>query len=243
MAPTRVRASLAALVALAPLALLAAACSRPPEQQFLTQYFRAARARDNTSLAMMSAVVLDPREQGEVTSFDITNVSEERRTPLDFKALFAAEQKAISEENEFKKRKIEYQNANLPALEVIVKMERDPALAAKFTPAQQKMKAEWDKWREDTTTHQKAVTAARAAMKSASGPAEASLAQPGQAAFDPAKFDGNLVSKDVTLNAEMKLPSGETAQKTLVVTIQRVEGTLGGAQRTGKPIITRIQGA
>ena len=96
MAPTRVRASLAALVALAPLALLAAACSRPPEQQFLAQYFRAARARDNTSLAMMSAVVLDPREQGEVTDFEITNVSDERRTPLDFKALFAAEQKAIS---------------------------------------------------------------------------------------------------------------------------------------------------
>ena len=32
-------------------------------------------------------------------------------------------------------------------------------------------------------------------------------------------------------------------QKTLVVTIQRVVGTLDGTQRTGRPIITRIQGA
>ena len=241
MAPSRVRAGLAAAVVLAPLALIAVACSRPPEQQFLTQYFRASRARDNNSLAMMSAVVLDPREQGEVTSFDITSVSEEPRTPLDFKALHAAEQKALADDAEFKQRKIAYQNANLPALEVIVKLERDPA--AKFTPAQQKMKAEWDKWREDTATFQKAITAARAALKASSGPAEASLAQPGQAGFDPAKFEGNLVSKDVTLNAEMKTPDGQTAQKTLVVTIQRVEGTLDGVQRTGKPIITRIQGA
>ena len=46
MAPTRVRAGLAALLALAPLVLLAAACSRPAEQQFLNQFFRAfARTR------------------------------------------------------------------------------------------------------------------------------------------------------------------------------------------------------
>ena len=78
MAPTRARASLAAALTLAPLALLAVGCSRPPEQQFLTQFFRAARARDNNSLAMMSAVVLDPREQGEVTDFAGTKWDIER---------------------------------------------------------------------------------------------------------------------------------------------------------------------
>ncbi len=243
MAPTGVRASLAAALTLAPLVLLAVACSRPPEQQFLSQFFRAARARDNQSLAMMSAVVLDPREQGEVTDFDITSVSEERRTPLDFKALHAAQQAAEAADSEFKKRKIAYQNANMASLEQIVKLERDPAAVAKFTPAQQKMKAEWDKWREDTATHQKALTAARAAMKASSGPAEASLAQPGQAVFDAAKFEGALISKDIVLDAEMRTPDGQTARKTLTVTIQRVEGTLDGVQRTGKPIITRIQGA
>ena len=32
----------------------------------LNQFFRAARARDNATLAMMSAVTFDPREQGAV---------------------------------------------------------------------------------------------------------------------------------------------------------------------------------
>ena len=237
----RARASLAAALALVPLALLAAACSAPPEQRYLTQFFRAARTRDNNTLAMMSAVVFDPREQGEVSGFDITNISEERRTPLDFKTLIDAERKAVADQEEFRQKKIEYQNANMKDLEVIVKMERDPN--AKFSPAQQKIKAEWDKWHVDTTMHQKEVTAAKAAVTSAIGPAEASLTQPGLPPLAAEKFQGELVSKDVTLNAEVKMPDGQQSNKTLVVTIQRVEGTMDGAQRTGRPIITRIQGA
>ena len=52
------RAGLAIALMIAPLAFLAAACSRAPEQQFLTQFFRAARARDTNTVAMMSAVVV-----------------------------------------------------------------------------------------------------------------------------------------------------------------------------------------
>jgi hypothetical protein len=237
----RLRAIVAIAVVLAPFALISTACSRAPEQQFLNQFFRAARARDNATLAMMSAVDFNPRDQGEVTDFDITNVSEERRTPLDFQALTAAERKAVADEAEFRKRKLEYQNKNLPALETVVKLERDPT--AKMTPEQQKLKAEWDKWREDTTTHQKATTAARAAVKAQTGPAEASLSQPGQPAFNPEKFQGELISKDVTLNAQVRGPDGQVTPKTFVVTIQRVEGTLDGVQRQGRPVITRIQGA
>jgi hypothetical protein len=241
MSQRTVRAALAIGLVIAPLAFLAAACSRPDEQRYLTQFFRAARARDNATLAMMSAVEFDPREQGEVVDFDITTVGEEQRTPLDFRSLIDAERKAVTDEAEFRKRKLEYQNANLPALEVIVKMERDPK--SKFTPAQQKMKAEWDKWREDTTTFQKATTAARNAVSAQTGPAEASLTQPGQPPFVPDKFQGTLISKDVTLSARVRMPDGQESTKTLVVTIQRVEGTMDGAARTGRPIITRIQGA
>ena len=50
----------------------------------------------------------------------------------------------------------------------------------------------------------------------------------------PDKFQGELMSKDVTLNAQVKMPDGQTAQKTLVVTIQRVAGTLDGQQREGR---------
>ena len=94
---SRLRAIVGVALVLAPLAILAAACSSaPPEQQLLNQFFRASRTRDNETLARMSAVEFDPREQGEVTGFDITNVGEERRSPLDFKALLTAQQAAVS---------------------------------------------------------------------------------------------------------------------------------------------------
>lgn len=241
MGHRRVSATVAIALLVAPLALLAAACSRPEEQQFIMQFFRAARARDNQTLSMMSAVEFTPREHGIVEDFEITQVSAEARKPLEFKSLVEAERKATMADEEFRKRKIEYQNANLPALEVIVKLERDPK--AKMTPAQLKMKAEWDKWRADTTMHQKALTAAKTALSSSIGPAEASLTQPGQPPFTPEQFQGELISKDVTLDAQVRTPEGQTVPKTLVITMQRVSGTLEGQQREGRWIITRIQGA
>jgi hypothetical protein len=237
---SRLRAGAAMALTLAPLALLTACASAPPEQQTLTQFFRAARTRDNETLARMSAVEFHPREQGEVTSFDITNVSEERRTPLDYKSMIDAQAKAAADLEDFRNRRREFENANRAALEAIAKMEKDPA--AKFNPTQAKLKAEWDKWRQDALAMQKGAANAKSSLANAIGPAEASLAQPGQPAFSADKFKGELISKDVTLNAQVR-KGGETTQKTLVVTIQRVEGTLDGTQRSGRPIITRIQGA
>lgn len=238
--PSRVRAAFAAALVIAPLAILAAACSTPAEQQLLNQFFRAARNRDNETLARMSAVEFDPREQGEVTGFDIVSVGQERRTPLDFKGLLSAQQAAVAAEADYRKRRLEFESSNRPALEAIAKMERDQA--PKFNATQQTLRAEWDKWRQGAVAINKATSAAKAAVANASGPAEASLAQPGQATFAADKFQGDLVSKDVTVNAEVR-KDGQTSNKTLVITIQRVEGTQDGQQRTGRPIIARIQGA
>ena len=97
---SRVRATLAIALVLAPLSILAAACSSaPPEQQLLNQFFRAARTRDNETLARMSAVEFSPRAQGEVTDFEITNMSEERRTPLTYKQLIDAQNRAAGRRN------------------------------------------------------------------------------------------------------------------------------------------------
>lgn len=240
MMSSRVRASLAIGLALSPLVLLGAACSRPAEQQFLTQFFRAARSRDNETLAMMSAVELNPREQGEVSSFEITNVSEERRTPLDFTPLMDASAKAAESEAEVRRLRLQFEESNREALMAIAKMERTPDV--KYNATQQALKTQWDKFRADAAAASKAIASAKNAMNAATGPAEASLAQPGQPAFDAAKFTGELLTKDVTLNADFKTPAGETSQKQLVVTIQRVVGKMDGAERTGRPIITRIQG-
>jgi hypothetical protein len=237
---SRLRAALAAALVLAPLSILAAACSSaPPEQQLLNQFFRASRTRDNETLARMSAVEINPREHGEVSSFEITNISEERRRPLDFKALISAQQKAAEDEADFRRRRVEFESANRPALEAIAKMEREPN--PRFNPVQTKLKEEWDKWRSDALEVNKSTSAARAALNNASGPAEASLSQPGQAAFAADKFEGELIEKDVTVDATFRKDGAET-NKTLVITIQRVVGRQDGQERNGRSIIARIQG-
>lgn len=226
----------AAAVLLVPATLLVVGCSRPPEHQFLNQFFRAAKGRDNTTAGRMSAVMIDPREQGAVEDFSIENVGPETRTPLTFKPLFEAEQKAAEEEKAFLRTKIEYQNANIKAIEEILKLE---AVAdAKLNAAQQKTKAEWDKWREGIASHARATAGATAAIKRGTGVAEASLTQPGQPALDAKTFEGETIRKDVTVKASLKSPEGATSEKTLVITIERVAG--GG--REGRPIITKITG-
>ena len=230
------RKAVAATLLILPSLIFVIGCSRPPEQQFLTQYFRASRGRDNTTVGRMSAVELDPRTQGTVEDFEIESVSEETRTPLTFKPLFEAEQKARDEEKAFLATKIEYQNANIKAIEEVLKIEQMPE--PKFNAAQQKIKAEWDKWREGIASHARNTSSATAAIKRATGVAEASLTQPGQPALDAKTFEGETIRKDVTVKAQFKSPEGQTSEKTLVVTIERVAG--GG--REGRPIITKIAG-
>ena len=230
------RKVVAAALLIIPSAAFAISCSRPPEQQFLTQFFRASRSRDNTTVGRMSAVELDPRTQGSVEDFSIESISPEQRSPLTFKPLFEAEQKAIEVEKAFLKTKIDYQTANIKAIEEVLKLEAQPG--AKFTPAQQKVKDEWDKWRQGIADHARASAGATAAIKRATGVAEASLTQPGQPALDPKSFEGEAIRKDVTVKAQVKSADGATSEKTLVVTIERV----AGEGREGRPIITKISG-
>lgn len=239
---SRQKRSTALLLLAAALPLLVStACSKPPEQAQLSQFFRAARSRDNATLAMMSAARFDPREQGTVESFDITSVSPDTRKPIGVKALLEAEKVAKAEETAFAAKKMEYQTANIAVLEQVVKLERDPK--AKMTPAQQAVKAAWDKWREDSTARTRAVSEARSAVSRGLGPTEASLTQPRQPPFDLNAFDGDLVSKDITIAAKVKSPAGETSDKTLTITMVRASGTQGGTAREGRWIITKIAGA
>jgi len=227
----------AALLLLVPSILFVVGCSRPPEQQFLTQFFRAARARDNTTVGRMSAVEIDPRTQGSVESFTIENIGAETRTPLTFKPLFEAEDKAKQEERAFLDTKIAYQTANIKAIEEVLKIEQTQPVP-KYTPAQQKTMDEWNKWRAGIAEHARTTATATAAIKAATGLAEASLTQPGQPALDPKTFQGETIKKDVTVKADFKTPDGKSSQKTLVITLERVAG--GG--REGRPIITKISG-
>ena len=58
-------------------------------------------------------------------------------------------------------------------------------------------------------------------------------------AVGPERHDGDLVTKEVTISAPVRLPSGQTSQKTLIVTMQRAM-LKGEKEITGRWIITGI---
>jgi hypothetical protein len=60
-----------------------AACARyGAEQLLLEQFFSASRLRDLTALQRFSTVVFEPLEQGTVTDFTITDVTEIAAAPV-----------------------------------------------------------------------------------------------------------------------------------------------------------------
>ena len=56
------------------LVLLAACVRHGSEQLLLDQFFNASRLRDRTALQKISTVILEPLEQGAVSTFTITDV-------------------------------------------------------------------------------------------------------------------------------------------------------------------------
>ena len=68
------------VIAISIATLGAVACSSPPEEAVLGQFFAAARLRDNTALASFATVRFEPHIAGIVTEFDVTDVTAETRT-------------------------------------------------------------------------------------------------------------------------------------------------------------------
>ena len=138
----RILALLAASLAV----VTSAACSGGPEQSILTQFFTASRLADNTSLNNFTMVSFEPRTQGTVTSFSITNVSSEQRKPLELKALAKAHEEAKADDTAFTKRKEEYQNANLDVIQRVLKSDSD---TSKLKGKDAEVQATWSKYVQD----------------------------------------------------------------------------------------------
>lgn len=227
------RASLAAS-----LTVLAAACSSAPEQPILNQFFMASRLRDNTTLASFSTVSFEPASQGTITSFTITNVSPEQRKPLALRTIAKAQEQAKAEDAAYTKRKEEYANQNGDALQRIVKVGRDAKLKGKDAEVQ----TGWYKLIDEGVAISRKITDARRSLAAQSGVVDLSVNDP-RNPIDVTKHDGELVSKDVTIDAPVRLPDGQTVQKKLMVTLQRavLKGDKGDI--TGRWIVTGIRDA
>src|SRR4029078_9190796 len=87
----------------------------------------------------------------------------------------------------------------------------------------------------------KRVFDAKRSLASQTAVAQVSVEDP-RHPVDLTKYDGERVSKDVTMSADVKLPDGQTAKKTLIVTMQRAQ-LKGDTEIIGRWIITGIRDA
>jgi hypothetical protein len=235
------------IVLLAPLlggaALLASACSmaRAPEEQVLTNFFRASRVRDNTTLANIAAVSFDPRTDGTVQDFEVVQIGEEQRRSLQIRQLMEEEEKARQDDAAFAKKKKEYQDANLETIEKVVKAERSGQ--TNFRGKDAEVYTAWSKWRDEQSQYQKRLSEARAKLANERAMAVSSLTAPGRPDIDVGNMDVELITKQVTVNAEVQGPNGgPVTPKTLVFTMQKAVGkSAEGEDMEGRWIITGIR--
>ncbi len=218
---------------------LAVGCSGFAEQSILNQFFTASRLRDNTSLANITMVSFEPRTQGTVTKFDIVSVTPEQRKPLTVKALAQAHMAAKADDAAFSKRKDEYQTENLEAIQRVLKADRE---RAKVKGKDAEVQATWSKFVQDGVAASRKVTDAKRRLANDSGLVDLSINGGSNSPVDITKYDGDLVSKDVTINAAVRLPSGDTAQKTFIVTLERAI-LKGDREIAGRWIIAVIKDA
>jgi len=239
----RPKANVYVLASMVLMAAALSACSsaNANEENLVRQFFRASSLRDNMTLANFAVVAFDPKAEGTVNDFDVTAVSPEKTEPLRVIELSKALTEAEAANKAFNEKKKTYQDANMEAIDRVLKAE---SAGRKLSGKDAQIQAEWTKWRDDTGAEAKKVSSARAELSNARPLAELSL-MPNAGAATPTieEMDGTMVSKDITIAATVKAPDGGTSQKNYVVTAQRaiVKGKEG--DRQGRWIITGIKPA
>jgi hypothetical protein len=220
------------------LLLVAACASTPVEQQILTQFFRAARVRDNTTLAGMSAVNFDPRTDGTVEDFKIDSIGEPQHRKLQVKEFADEQEKIRNDQIEFTKKMRDFYQSNSIAID----------RAAKADQANQPVRgkdaellAEWKKWDADSRDLERKLSQARQKVARERSTAVSSLTAPGRDDVDVTGMDVDIISEPVTVTAQVQTPDGKTAPKTMVVTLQRASGKKDGQTIDGRWIIMSIQ--
>jgi len=209
-----------------------------PEQQLLTNFFRASRVRDNATLSNIASVQFNPRSDGTVQDFKVTNVTPEQRRTLQIQQALDEVEQAKTAETEFAKRKRAYQEANMPALRRVSDNQREKK---PITGKDAEVLAAWTKLSAEEIETKKRASQARAKATSETSLAIGSLTPPGRPDVDVKGMDVEIISKEVTVDAQVKSPDGQTAARTLVFTFQRAVGKKGGQTTEGRWMITGLQ--
>lgn len=215
-----------------------AGCSGAAEQPILNQLFTASRLHDTTTLNGFSMVELDPQKQGSVLDFAITNVTPESRKPLTLTSLAKTYEDAKAEDAAFNKRNDEYAHQHVEAVTRVAKAGRD----AKLKGQDAEIQATWFRLLDEGRDLSRKVSDAKRKLASESAVAEMSVADP-RNPVDVTKLEGDIESKEVAVDANVRLPGGQTTRKNYVVTMQRalLKGPKGDI--TGRWIVTSMKDA
>lgn len=219
--------------------LLLAACGSPPvEQQLLTQFFRAARVRDNTTLASIAAVNFDPRTDGSVQDFKIDSIGAQQHRKLQVQELTADQDKIRTDQVDFTKKMRDFYQSNSIAIERVMKAKQANQ------PVQGKdaeLLAQWTKWDADSRDLERKLSQARQKVARERSTAVASLTPPGRNDVDVTGMDVDIITEPVTVTAQVQTPDGQTMPKTMVFTLQRASGKKDGQTVEGRWIIMSLQ--
>jgi hypothetical protein len=232
------RRRLAVFALLASTLAFVASCSGGSEKKLLEDFFRASRLRDNVTLGNFATASFDPRTDGIVQSFDVVTISEEKIAALPLKQFAKAVEDAKEADVAFSTEKRTYQNANIVVIDRVLKT----VAAGKTVSAKDvAVRDAWEKWSTDALNHKKAVSAAQRRLSDARGLAELSLSRPQGATIDATQYDGQLVTKEIAINATVRSPQGQTSTKPMKALLQRaVVKDQTGKDLKGRWIVTSV---
>ena len=205
------------------------------EQSLINSFFRASRFNDRATLGGVSMVAFNPEEDGTIGSFDIESISEEQRRPLRMREMAAALAQAQQDQRAFAAEMKAYQDENLDAIARVIEAERaDENIRSRDRDVQEA----WTKWREDSQGHSRAVADADNNLSAESSVAQVSAYDP-NSPIDVRSLEGELLTKEVTISASVEQGDSE-ADRTLVITLQRVDLNAADRLIEGRWIITSI---
>jgi hypothetical protein len=206
------------------------------EEQIIQRYFDASRLRDNRTLANIALVGFPPDEQGTVQDFSVVSMGEEITAPIRIKELTAAYEEAQSEQDEVSARMEAYQEENLEAVRRVMEAERDGTEVGR---ADLEVQEAWGKISEEMSAASKKAADAERAVSGEAGVVELSTYDDRNPII-VADYDGDLISKEITIDASVRTPDGQDVEKQLTVNLLRAELHGEAGEVSGRWIITSV---
>jgi hypothetical protein len=197
------------------LAFSVAGCGGSEHDQMIRKFFMSSAMGDNITIANIATVSFDPAKDGKAQNVSFVSETPEQTRELKIKELDKAFKDAQAAEADFSKKKNEYQDKNLDAINRVIKIEQ----SGKGKPAGKdaEVQAAWTKWRDDAKALTGKVSEARKALQ-----AERKVADLSQPDKDVASFDSATEgTKEVVVSANVT-KDGQTTKRNITLTLQRV---------------------